>query len=113
MSQPFPLKPVGAKILVKHIQAKKDGLIIIPEKINDARRTIHDIPCFKAEVVSVGNLSENHNIQNIQPGSIIYVNPYSGTEIRLGPDGRKSKDGTLYVLYLESDILGLDDEEAQ
>ncbi len=113
MNQLFPFKPVGAKILVRHLQATQEGLIFIPEKINDTRRTIHDIPAFKAEVVSVGNLSEKHNIKNIQPGSIIYVNPYSGTEIRLGTDGRKSKDGTLYVLYLESDILGLDNEEAQ
>ena len=95
MSKPINFKPIGDKILVKHLPPEKIGLLFIPEKINDGRRCIRELPAILAEVIAVGSLKQTR----ITPGQRVQMNPYSGTELRL--------QGILYALYNESDLLAV------
>ena len=87
--------PVGDKILVRRLQPEKEGLIYIPEQIDDARTGINEIPAILAEVVSVGHLKESR----IMPGMKVQMSPYSGTEIRLC--------GEKLIVYNERDLLAV------
>jgi co-chaperonin GroES (HSP10) len=90
--------PVGEKILVRHLRIQKEGALYLPEKTDDRRRGIKECPALLAEVMAVGNLKD----KRILPGMKVQMNPYSGTELRLG--------GQLCAVYAESDILAVVEE---
>jgi len=90
--------PVKDKLLVRHLPPEKDGAILLPQKLDDRRKGIKELPAILAEVVAVGELK----LCRLKLGQRVQLNPYCGTELRL--------EGVLYTVYNESDLLAVMEE---
>lgn len=71
------LKPLGARLLVKRMDAQTTkGGIILPESAQEKPK--------QGTVIAVGD----QNPENIQAGNQIYFSPYGGSEVKhLGEEG--------------------------
>lgn len=91
------LKPLGARVLVKPLEAeeKSAGGIILPEAAQERPRE------GKIVAVGPGELDESGKPKgmSVKKGDIIIYASYGGTEIKM--------DGEEYLIINESDILAV------
>jgi chaperonin GroES len=91
------IKPIGDRVLVKHIEEKEQsrGGIIIPDSAKEKPQ--------EAEVIALGTgkKSDDGKVQafEVKVGDRVLISKYGGTEVKL--------EDTKYVLVREDDILGV------
>ena len=91
------IKPIGDRILVKHIEEKEQvrGGIIIPDSAKEKPQ--------EAEVIALGTGKKDESGKTIafdvKVGDRVLISKYGGSEVKL--------DGEKYNLVREDDILGL------
>ena len=91
------IKPVGDRILVKHIEEKEQvrGGIIIPDSAKEKPQ--------EAEVVALGTGKKDENGKiipfEVKTGDKVLISKYGGTEVKI--------DDEKYTLVREDDILGI------
>lgn len=82
-------KPIGDRILVKAAKTETESKIVIPE-------TVAEKPRF-FEVVRVGTKRKHDEPFDVQPGDIVLVALFGGTDIRV--------DGQDFRIITSDDIL--------
>ncbi|RME72325.1 MAG: co-chaperone GroES [Verrucomicrobia bacterium] len=91
------IKPIGDRVLVKHIEEKEQsrGGIIIPDTAKEKPQ--------QAEVIALGTGKKDENGKaqefEVKVGDRVLISKYGGTEVKL--------DDEKYVLLREDDILGV------
>ena len=91
------IKPIGDRVLVKHLEDKEQirGGIIIPDSAKEKPQ--------EAEVIALGTgkKDEDGKVQpfEVKVGDRVLISKYGGTEIKI--------DGTQYQVLREDDILGI------
>lgn len=91
------IKPIGDRVLVKHIEEKEQvrGGIIIPDSAKEKPQ--------EAEVIALGTGKRDDKgvVQafEVKVGDRVLVSKYGGTEVKI--------DGEKYLLVREDDILGI------
>jgi co-chaperonin GroES (HSP10) len=98
------LKPVGRAVLVKPYEPeKKQGLIVIPDAVEDRLRTVEQ----RAIVVEVGpSCWKDEDVARATPGDKVLVSAFAGYMAR-GP-----KDGEQYRFVNDKDIFARIVEES-
>jgi len=93
----FMLKPLGARVLVKPLEAeeKSAGGIILPEAAQERPR--------EGKVIAVGPGELNDDGEpmgvGVRKGDIVIYTSYGGTEVKI--------DGQEYLIVNESDIIAV------
>jgi chaperonin GroES len=91
------IKPIGDRVLVKHIEEKEQvrGGIIIPDAAKEKP--------MEAEVVALGTgkKDESGKVQafEVKVGDRVLISKYGGTEVKV--------DDQKFTLVREEDILGI------
>jgi chaperonin GroES len=91
------IKPIGDRILVKHIEEKEQvrGGIIIPDSAKEKPQ--------EAEVIALGTGKKDENGKvsafDVKVGDRVLISKYGGSEVKI--------DGEKYNLVREDDILGI------
>jgi chaperonin GroES len=91
------IKPVGDRVLVRHIEEKEQvrGGIIIPDSAKEKPQ--------EAEVIALGTGKKDENGKitpfEVKIGDKVLISKYGGTEVKI--------DEEKYTLVREDDILGI------
>ena len=91
------IKPIGDRILVKHIEEKEQvrGGIIIPDSAKEKP--------LEAKVIAVGNgkIGDDGKLRplDVKAGDKVLIGKYSGSEVKL--------DGHDHIILREDDILAV------
>lgn len=92
------IKPIGDRVLVKHIEEGKEqtrGGIIIPDSAKEKPQ--------EAEVIALGTGKKDEDGKvrafEVKVGDRVLISKYGGTEVKL--------DDVKYLLVREDDILGV------
>ncbi|MDR1010058.1 MAG: co-chaperone GroES [Opitutaceae bacterium] len=91
------IKPVGDRILVKHIEEKEQvrGGIIIPDSAKEKPQ--------EAQVIALGTGKKDEDGKvlpfEVKIGDKVLISKYGGTEVKI--------DDEKYTLVREDDILGI------
>jgi chaperonin GroES len=91
------IKPIGDRVLVKHLEDKEQvrGGIIIPDSAKEKPQ--------EAEVIALGTGKRDDNGKiiafEVKVGDKVLVGKYGGTEVKL--------DEQKYTIVREEDILGV------
>ena len=91
------IKPLGDRVLVKHIEEKEQvrGGIIIPDTAKEKPQ--------EAEVIALGTGKKDENGKTVsfevKIGDKVLISKYGGTEVKI--------DGEKFTLVREDDILGV------
>nr|WP_272482595.1 MULTISPECIES: co-chaperone GroES [Ereboglobus] len=91
------IKPVGDRVLVKHIEEKEQvrGGIIIPDSAKEKPQ--------EAEVIALGSGKKDDSGKvvpfEVKVGDKVLISKYGGTEVKI--------DDEKYTLVREDDILGI------
>ena len=91
------IKPIGDRVLVKHIEEKEQvrGGIIIPDSAKEKPQ--------EAEVIALGTGKKDDDGKvlpfSVKAGDRVIISKYGGTEVKF--------DGEKYLLVREDDILGI------
>ena len=92
------LKPIGDRVLVKHLEDSKEqvrGGIIIPDSAKEKPQ--------EAEVIAVGTGKKDENGKSVpfevKVGDKVLISKYGGTEVKI--------DDVKYTIVREDDILGV------
>lgn len=91
------IKPIGDRVLVKHIEEKEQvrGGIIIPDAAKEKPQ--------EAEVIALGTgkKDESGKVQafEVKVGDRVLISKYGGTEVKVGEEK--------FTLVREEDILGI------
>ena len=91
------IKPIGDRVLVKHIEEKEQvrGGIIIPDSAKEKPQ--------EAEVIALGTGKKdekgNSVLFEVKVGDKVLISKYGGTEVKI--------DSEKFTLVREDDILGV------
>ena len=92
------IKPIGDRVLVKHLDDKKEqvrGGIIIPDSSKEKPQ--------EAEVIAIGTGKKDENGKSVafevKVGDKVLISKYGGTEVKLAD--------VKYTIVREDDILGV------
>lgn len=107
---PYPIKPVGYKMLVKMYETPKQvGSVIIP----DSRKADEDVASMMACVLAMGPQAYDVNREQFSNGpwcdvgDIIIMKPYTGVRIKMdGSEYRLINDDSVDAVVVDVDKVG-------
>lgn len=107
---PYPIKPVGYKMLVKMYETPKQvGSIVIPE----SRKADEDVASIMAEVLAMGEQVYDPTREQFSRGGyckigdIIIIKPYTGVRVKVGDvEYRLISDDSVDAVVVDRDKVG-------
>lgn len=107
---PYPIKPVGYKMLVKMYETPKQvGSIVIPE----SRKADEDVASIMAEVLAMGEQVYDPTREQFSHGGyckigdIIIIKPYTGVRVKVGDvEYRLISDDSVDAVVVDRDKVG-------
>lgn len=91
------LKPINRKILIKCVEEKQKGKIIIPKTIRK--------PAWKGEVIAIADVKKEDDPIELKKGDIIIFEKYTGIQVITSEDREHE-----YFLLNEENIMAVIEE---
>jgi hypothetical protein len=93
------LEPLGRVLLVKIMDRKQEGLIVIPDNVTDRESGVEAVVIRKGPRVQ----------EDVNPGDKVYlrINPYEYSQSRIKPLDDDRVDKALFFLAKEEAILAV------